>query len=129
MDLVPEKERNPLITTTYGTGELIKSALSEGFRSFIVALGGSATNDGGAGMLQALGIKILDKEKRNRIRGGKLNQVHKISLENFDPRIKESHFAIASDVENPLVGKSGASFVFGPQKELRKKPPKFWIKT
>ncbi|WP_186306498.1 glycerate kinase family protein [Siminovitchia fortis] len=117
LDLVPEKERNPLITTTYGTGELIKSALAEGYRRFIVALGGSATNDGGAGMLQALGMKLLDKKKKEiGFGGGELNQVHKISLENFDPRIKESHFVIASDVENPLVGKNGTSFVFGPQK-------------
>jgi len=117
LNLVPEQERNPLVTTTYGTGELIRHALDKGFRSFILALGGSATNDGGAGMLQALGMNILDK-KRQRIGfgGGELSRVDKISLENFDPRINESDFIIASDVENPLVGRNGASFVFGPQK-------------
>ncbi|HBZ11511.1 MAG TPA: glycerate kinase [Bacillus bacterium] len=117
LDLVPEKERNPLVTTTYGTGELIKSALAEGYRSFILALGGSATNDGGAGMLQALGMKILDEEKHEiGFGGGELSRVDKISLRDFDSRINESNFVIASDVENPLVGKNGASFVFGPQK-------------
>ncbi|WP_212953616.1 glycerate kinase family protein [Siminovitchia terrae] len=117
LNLVPEQEQNPLVTTTYGTGELIRHALDKGFRSFILALGGSGTNDGGAGMLQALGMNILDN-KRQRIGfgGGELSRVDKISLENFDPRINESDFIIASDVENPLVGRNGASFVFGPQK-------------
>ncbi|VEF46865.1 glycerate kinase [Bacillus freudenreichii] len=117
LDLVPEKERNPLVTTTYGTGELIKAALEEGYRNFILALGGSATNDGGAGMLQALGMKLLDGEKEEiGFGGGELAQIHEIAVEGLDPRIKESSFVIASDVENPLVGKNGASFVFGPQK-------------
>ncbi len=117
LHLVPEQEQNPLVTTTYGTGELIWHALDKGFRSFILALGGSATNDGGAGMLQALGMNILDEKKQNiGFGGGELSRVDQISLEHFDPRINESDFIIASDVENPLVGKNGASFVFGPQK-------------
>lgn len=117
LHLVPEQEQNPLITTTYGMGELIQHALEKGFRSFILALGGSATNDGGAGMLQALGMNILDKKKQKiGFGGGELSRVDQISLEHFDSRINESDFIIASDVENPLVGKNGASFVFGPQK-------------
>ena len=115
--LIKEKERNPLLTTTYGTGELIRQALDQGFRNFILALGGSATNDGGAGMLQALGAEVLDGQNRPVGFGGiELVQVHSINLQNFDPRIKESSFIVASDVENPLVGHKGASFVFAPQK-------------
>ncbi len=114
--LAPE-ELNPMRATTYGTGELIKQALNEGCRSFILAVGGSATNDGGAGMLQALGAQLLDKEEKSISYGGvELHKVTKIDFEDFDPRIIESKFVIASDVQNPLVGPDGASAVFGPQK-------------
>lgn len=117
LDLVPRIKRNPLVTTTYGTGELIKAALEEGYRNFILALGGSATNDGGAGMLQALGVRLLTKEKEEiGFGGGELSRIYEIDVEGLDSRIKDSSFLIASDVENPLVGKNGASFVFGPQK-------------
>jgi glycerate 2-kinase len=115
--LVPDGQLNPLKATTYGTGELIRQALDDGYTSFILALGGSATNDGGAGMLQALGLKLLD-EHGNEIGygGGELGRVHTVDLSEFDSRISASKFLIASDVENPLVGPNGASHVFGPQK-------------
>lgn len=115
--LVPEGRLNPLIATTFGTGELIKKALDDGLRSFILALGGSATNDGGAGMLQALGVKLMD-EKRNEISygGAELIRIKTVDINGLDQRIKESTFLIASDVQNPLIGQDGASYVFGPQK-------------
>ncbi|MDN3017935.1 glycerate kinase [Paenibacillus sp. BSR1-1] len=115
--LIPREELNPLNTTTFGTGELIKQALDDGFTSFILALGGSATNDGGAGMLQALGLSLLD-EKGNKIStgGAELAKIHSIDLSEFDERIADCKFLIASDVENPLIGPHGASHVFGPQK-------------
>lgn len=117
LDLISRSERDPLTATTFGTGELIKRALDEGYRKFVLALGGSATNDGGVGMLQALGMQILDKSgKEIGFGGGALNQIHEVIINGFDKRIQESHFLIASDVENPLVGKNGASHVFGPQK-------------
>lgn len=115
--LVPHEKLSPLTTTTYGTGELIKHALDEGYTSFIIGLGGSATNDGGAGMLQALGLKLLCKNGRQiKFGGGELKNISQIELSEFDFRIKESTFLIASDVENPLIGSTGASYVFGPQK-------------
>lgn len=115
--LVPPDERNPLITTTYGTGELIRSALDDGCRRFIVGLGGSATNDGGIGMLQALGMRLLDASGHEvGFGGGELRRIVAIDDRDFDPRIKEASFLIASDVQNPLIGPHGASHVFGPQK-------------
>ncbi|WHY71710.1 glycerate kinase [Fictibacillus enclensis] len=115
--LLTQEELNPLASTTFGTGQLIKQALDDGFRSFILAIGGSATNDGGAGMLQALGMKLVDKNGAEiGSGGGELSRLEVIDDTGFDQRIKESTFLIASDVENPLVGKSGASAVFGPQK-------------
>ncbi|MED1472085.1 glycerate kinase [Bacillus salipaludis] len=115
--LISREELNPLKATTFGTGELIKQALDDGFTSFILALGGSATNDGGAGMLQALGLSLLDK-KGNKIStgGAELTKIHSIDLSEFDKRISNCQFLIASDVENPLIGPHGASHVFGPQK-------------
>ena len=115
--LVAEKEKNPLLTTTFGTGQLIKAALEMGLRNFILAIGGSATNDGGAGMLQALGAKLLDiNNEEVPVGGGNLHKVEHIDLSNFDTRIKDCKFTIASDVQNPFIGSNGASFVFGPQK-------------
>lgn len=115
--LVDRSELNPMVATTYGTGELIKQALDDGCRKFILAVGGSATNDGGAGMLQALGMKLLDKKGQSiGFGGGSLCNLAYIDAEEFDSRIKESEFLIASDVQNPLIGLSGASHVFGPQK-------------
>lgn len=115
--LVPENELNPLKTTTYGVGELITAALNEGFRSFIIALGGSATNDGGAGMLQALGVKLLDaRNKEIDFGGAHLGEVASIDRSGFDQRIHQSKMIIASDVENPFIGENGATYIFGPQK-------------
>jgi len=117
LNLISSTERNPLITTTYGTGQLIKAALDEGYRHFILALGGSATNDGGAGMLQALGVELKNSAgKEIDVGGGALSQLEHLSIEKFDQRIEESSFIIASDVENPFVGPTGATHVFGPQK-------------
>ncbi|MCT1902885.1 glycerate kinase [Oceanobacillus sojae] len=117
LTLISNEELSPLETTTYGTGQLIKQALDDGFTSFAVGLGGSATNDGGAGMLQALGLRILDEDE-NEIGygGGSLDKIASIDVDAFDSRIKECQFLIASDVENPLIGPNGASHIFGPQK-------------
>lgn len=117
INLVDTTELNPLIATTFGVGELIKAALDDGFKKFIIGLGGSATNDGGAGMLQALGMKILDG-KGNQISfgGGELIKIKEIDIREFDKRVAESMFIIASDVQNPMIGIEGASHVFGPQK-------------
>lgn len=115
--LIPENRRNPLRTTTYGTGELIKAALDQGCRKFILGLGGSATNDGGAGMAQALGVKFRDKDgEQLDFGGGVLSQLTEIDMSNLDHRIQESRFVVACDVTNPLCGPNGASYVFGPQK-------------
>lgn len=117
LDLVPMDQLNPLKTTTYGVGELMKKALDDGFTSFIFALGGSATNDGGAGMLQALGAKLLDGNGEEvQYGGGQLGRIDTIDLTNFDQRIQHCDVLIASDVQNPLIGSNGASHIFGPQK-------------
>ena len=117
IQLVTTETKNPLITTTYGTGQLIKDALDRGMRRFIIGLGGSATNDGGAGMAEALGVRFLDENGQQIARGGAaLATLHEIDMSNLDPRVAESEFLLASDVTNPLVGETGASAVFGPQK-------------
>ena len=115
--LVEPRYRNPLTTTTYGTGELIKAALDKGVSTVIIGIGGSATVDGGIGMAQALGVKFTDKYGINVEPTGRgLTKIDKISTENMDKRIKNVNFIIASDVENTLTGKNGAAAVFGPQK-------------
>jgi glycerate kinase len=115
--LISKEKRNPLNATTFGTGELIKKALDDGCRHFILALGGSATNDGGAGMLQALGMRLLDEQGKEVGWGGaNLKQIHSIDDSSWDPRIAESQFLIASDVQSPLIGPEGATHIFGPQK-------------
>jgi glycerate 2-kinase len=121
LNLVKRDERDPLVTTTYGTGELIKSALDIGAKRLVIGLGGSATNDGGAGMLQALGVSLKDKN-RNELKfgGGALKDLETIDLSNFDKRILETEIEVACDVKNPLTGKDGASYVFGPQKGASK---------
>ncbi|WP_240375932.1 glycerate kinase [Bacillus piscicola] len=117
IDLVPKEKLNPMTATTYGTGELIKQALDDGLRSFILALGGSATNDGGAGMLQALGVRLKNEAGDEVAVGGEaLAHVRNVDVDGFDSRIKDSDFLIASDVQSPLIGPYGASCVFGPQK-------------
>ncbi|WP_455543667.1 glycerate kinase family protein, partial [Intestinibacter sp.] len=118
---VPKEKRNPLITTTFGTGELIKSALDKGVKKIIIGIGGSATNDGGAGMLQALGAKLLDKNGDElAFGGGELSKLSKIDLSDFDERVSNIEIEVACDVNNPLTGDKGASVVFGPQKGATK---------
>lgn len=115
--LVPDDLRNPLNTTTYGVGEIIKDAINNGCRKFIIGIGGSATNDGGVGMLQALGFDILDKNGDQVAFGAKgLKDIKYISDKNVLPELKDCEFNIACDVKNPLCGELGCSAVFGPQK-------------
>lgn len=115
--LVPENERNPMYTTTYGVGEVIKDAILRGCRKFIVGIGGSATNDGGIGMLQALGFGMLDREGKQVPFGANgLRELRKITDEFVIPELKECTFRVACDVTNPLCGEQGCSAVFGPQK-------------
>ena len=117
LHLVKLKDRNPLITTTFGTGELIKYALDMNVEKIIIGLGGSATNDGGVGMLQALGAKFKDINGKEIGFGGEvLKDLYKIDLSDFDKRISNVKIEVACDVKNPLTGEKGASFVFGPQK-------------
>jgi len=117
LPLLKPEERNPLKTTTYGTGELIKDALDKGCQKFIIGLGGSATNDGGCGMAQALGITFIDSNgNKIDIVGGELSRISHIDLTGIDPRIKNAEFLVACDVDNPLCGEKGASAVYGPQK-------------
>ena len=116
---VKGRDKNPMKTTTFGTGELILDALNKGAGKIIIGIGGSATTDGGTGMAQALGVGFLD-EKGNIIRkhgsGGMLDTIEKIDMSGMDSRIKNTKITIACDVDNPLYGKKGAAYVFGPQK-------------
>jgi len=117
LPLVPQDKRNPMVTTTYGTGELIRAALDMDCRKLIVGIGGSATVDGGAGMAQALGVRFLDKGSKDiPTGGGGLEYLDRIDISNLDPRIAEAHVIVACDVDNPLVGPRGGPEVFGPQK-------------
>ncbi|RNF39113.1 glycerate kinase [Planococcus salinus] len=117
LTLVKGTEKNPLRASTFGTGQLIGHALDAGYRKFIVGLGGSATNDAGMGILTALGMKFLREDGTVLPEGAaSLSELHRIDCSGFDTRIAQSDFVIASDVDNPLVGKHGASAVFGPQK-------------
>ncbi|MBA2392335.1 MAG: glycerate kinase, partial [Ktedonobacteraceae bacterium] len=117
LPLVPPSERNPLITTTYGVGELLLAALERGSHHFIIGIGGSATNDGGAGMLQALGASLLTDQGTEIARGGAaLATLAQISNEHLDHRLQECVIEVACDVTNPLCGPTGASAVYGPQK-------------
>lgn len=117
LPLVPRDRRNPLVTTTYGTGELILRALDEGARRLIIGIGGSATNDGGAGMAQALGARLLDSDGRDlEPGGGALERLARIDVTGLDPRLRAVEVTVACDVDNPLTGPRGASAVFGPQK-------------
>ncbi|WP_216082007.1 glycerate kinase [Citrobacter sp. MGH 55] len=114
---VPPEHRNPLLTTSYGTGELILAALDQGVEHIILGIGGSATNDGGAGMLQALGIDLLDENGDALPEGGgALSKLATIDTSHADPRLKTVSITVACDVNNPLCGPTGASAIFGPQK-------------
>lgn len=115
--LLSDDERDPLTTTTYGVGELVRAALDAGHRRFIVGIGGSATNDGGAGMMQALGARLLDAEGDDLPPGGAaLARLERIDRTGMDPRLEGADIDVACDVNNPLCGPDGASAVFGPQK-------------
>ncbi|MGL6105271.1 glycerate kinase family protein [Romboutsia sp.] len=117
LPLVPTELRNPLNTTTYGVGEIIKEAIDKGCRNFIVGIGGSATNDGGIGMLQALGFEFYDENNNLVGLGGKvLNQIKSIKIDNRLKELDECNFKIACDVNNPLFGTNGAAHIYGPQK-------------
>lgn len=115
--LIDAKDRNPMNTTTYGVGEMIKDAIGKGCRHFFIGIGGSATNDGGIGMLQALGYGMLDTEGKQVSFGAKgLAELVSITDEDVLPELKECTFQIACDVKNPLCGELGCSAIFGPQK-------------
>ena len=115
--LLEAKERNPLIASSYGTGELMLAAVRSGAKRIIVGLGGSATNDAGCGLLQALGVRLLDHDGRDvRPGGAALAEVERVDLSGLDRRLGDVHVIAACDVTNPLTGPEGASAVFGPQK-------------
>lgn len=115
--LVPDAEKNPLLATTYGVGEMIRHAMEQGCRNFIIGIGGSATNDGGIGMLKALGYEFLDRDGADVGEGGQaLAKISSISTQNRHPLISECKFRIACDVNNPLCGENGATYIYGPQK-------------
>jgi glycerate kinase len=117
LPLVSPEKTDPRKTTTYGTGELIKAALNEGVNRIIIGLGGSATNDAGVGMAQALGIKFLDRKGQEIGSGGaELMRIETIDITGLDSRIKNVEITVASDVSNPLYGPEGAAYIFGPQK-------------
>ncbi len=119
LPLVQGKDKNPLKTTTYGTGQLIADAMGRGAKKIIIGIGGSATNDGGVGMAQALGVKFYasnNREIKELGAGGMLAKIARIDIEHVNPKLAKTKIVVACDVENPLCGKKGASHVFGPQK-------------
>lgn len=117
LPLVPDALKNPENTTTYGTGELLKDALDKGFTDISIAIGGSATNDGGMGCMRALGVRFLDAQGTElEGRGADLGRVAQIDLSGMDARIQNTTFTVMCDVNNPLCGKDGATYTFGPQK-------------
>lgn len=117
LPMVPEEKRNPLNTTTYGTGELLKAALDAGYAEIAIAIGGSATNDGGMGFASALGIRFLDQDGQVlEGRGEDLEKVAHIDMSGLDPAVQKAHFTVMCDVTNPLCGPDGATYTFGKQK-------------
>ena len=118
LTLLSPEERNPLLTSTYGTGELILDAYSKGCKKFIIGIGGSATNDGGTGMLEALGFRFIGKDGKEitSLCGGKLSDIRSVDNSGMVPEIHESEFVVACDVDTPFCGPEGAAAVFGPQK-------------
>lgn len=117
LELISPEKRNPYITTTYGTGQLMLKSLEQNVEEIILGIGGSATNDGGAGMLQALGAKLLNKNGNEIGFGGyELSKLDKIDFSNLDKRLKNIKILVACDVTNPLTGKNGSSYIFGKQK-------------
>ncbi|HWO94982.1 MAG TPA: glycerate kinase [Bacillus sp. (in: firmicutes)] len=117
LPLVPSDKRNPFVTTTYGVGELICDAIDKGCREFVIGLGGSATNDAGIGMLQALGFSFLNEDNEEvGSGGGELQSIRSIDVTGVHPDLKDCTFRVACDVNNPLYGPNGAAYIFGPQK-------------
>ena len=117
LTLLETYQRNPMKTTTYGTGELIKAALDHGFKHIMIGIGGSATNDGGIGMAAALGARFIDEAgKEVALTGEGMGAVSHIDLSRLDKRLYDVHIEVATDVRNPLYGKTGAAYVYGPQK-------------
>ncbi|MEM1505556.1 glycerate kinase [Domibacillus sp. 8LH] len=117
LPLVPDSQRNPLLTTTYGVGELISDAIEKGCREFVIGLGGSATNDAGIGMLQALGFRFLNQQNEEVGLGAQaLHDIWKMDLSQVHAKLRECTFKVACDVNNPLYGPNGAAYIFGPQK-------------
>ena len=118
LTLLEDSERNPLLTSTYGTGEMILDAAVKGCRRFLVGIGGSATNDGGSGMLEALGVRFsdMDGNQMTGLCGGKLTEIASIDISSVPKEISESDFIVACDVDTPFCGPEGAAAVFGPQK-------------
>ena len=117
LPLVPEARRDPRLASTFGTGELIRAALDQGLRKLVIGLGGSATNDGGAGMARALGVRFLDGQGQDLPEGGAaLARLARVDLAGLDARLAEASLLVACDVDNPLCGPRGASAIYGPQK-------------
>ena len=117
LPLIPEEKQDPSKTTTYGTGELIAGALSQGVEEIIIGIGGSATTDAGVGMAQALGVSFLDRKGNEIGYGGRnLNKIVDIDMSGLNPKVKDVKIRVACDVDNPLFGKSGAAYVYSPQK-------------
>lgn len=115
--LVPDSEKNPLLATSYGVGEMINDAIQRGCRNFIIGIGGSVTNDGGIGMLKALDVRFLDENDEDAGEGGQaLAKVARIDVSGMNPLLKECHIQVACDVNNPLCGENGSTYVYGPQK-------------
>lgn len=120
LELLCKEELNPLITSTYGTGQIINDALRRGCKNLIIGIGGSATNDGGMGILRALGIRFLNKDGKDIPEGGiSLRDLHQMDLKNFNKEILECNIRVACDVDNPLCGINGATNVFGYQKGIK----------
>lgn len=117
LPMVPPEKRNPMVTTSFGTGQLIRDALEQGYRNISIAIGGSATNDGGMGAMRALGVRFLDQEGQElEGRGADLLRVADIDCSGLHPAVKEASFTVMCDVNNPLTGPDGATYTFGPQK-------------
>lgn len=118
LPMVPDDKRNPMETTSYGTGEMIRHALDAGYRKFLIGIGGSGTNDGGTGAMEALGVKFYDKSGQllTDMCGGKLKNIDRIDISDLDSRLKSCDIKVMCDVTNPLTGVYGATYVYGPQK-------------
>ncbi len=125
--MIPDLSRNPRVLTTYGVGELLITAIEDGYQHFIIGLGGSATNDGGIGFLQALGAEFYDEDgNETGVDGQAIFKLQKADLSHLDQRLQTCSIVIASDVDNPLCGKNGATAIYGPQKGIKKSETLMW---